>query len=378
MRLLAPLCIIFSCLGAQPSDALPGSDDPALAAAAERWINDEDAIEAMIEVGALAADGNIAAQYFANRMYYLHDFDNPNRLSRDELVALFAPLEGDSRSRRFTPYHLTGQGHAALDARLEINADLDAETWIEMAEVMLAAGFRQSVLSEFTANAWSSSRRLASELMPYISDIAQPTDRATRDLWGYLAIEMAGMEIFPDPDREALWTVHPGDWLERTGFYTALEEGSWSTALAVTLWSQSTFVPDSAALDDSPVVRIVEIYNTILAHDQSASADEIDEFGSYLLTQAETLPYLRPNARVCRTACPSDAANCMASGTMVNLGNFIRPRSFEPVLSEDVVYGSVVAERGVLARVASLVEMELELPLALPQCLINAAEVAIP
>jgi len=73
MRLLQ---LVFAlCLLIRPpevtAEPLPGAEDPALVTGAEQWLQNEDRADALRAIGALAAEGNLAAQHLWRRTRYL-------------------------------------------------------------------------------------------------------------------------------------------------------------------------------------------------------------------------------------------------------------------------------------------------------------------
>ena len=90
---------IFALQGAQAGD-LKGADDPALQAAIETWLQDNDA-DSLPAFAALAAEGNIAARLLLSRIEVTDrgPSDFVNGLSRKERVELFRSSSGSGLFR---------------------------------------------------------------------------------------------------------------------------------------------------------------------------------------------------------------------------------------------------------------------------------------
>ncbi|MEO1313946.1 MAG: transposase [Pseudomonadota bacterium] len=137
--------------GLARAEPLPGVDDPALVAAAEQWLAEDDPIEALREIGRIAVAGNLAAQHFANSVdLYERGFGSATPMSRSERLKLFPPSAGDDRTVKTRPYEVDFALSPALAATRKIGITVPLAERIAVTETLLSGGLRQVALSNTT------------------------------------------------------------------------------------------------------------------------------------------------------------------------------------------------------------------------------------
>lgn len=364
MRLLSVLLVVFLATRPLHADPIPGMEDPALQDAVARWLNEEDPIEALREIGVMASQGNLAAQFFANRVRGWRDTEAERNLSRDDFLDLFPPVPGQER-RGFRPYDLPA---GAVPGRSHF--DLDAETPVEEWErAMISAdegGFHRRMLGCLIA----ANNQLGPqpEIFEALVDRIHPSYPRSIEYWGTLAFQMALAELMPERAGDEEWETDPRDLFLQSGFYEAFEAGNW-TALKVvavdTLYGSSTF----QELHSDPRIALVA---SIIGRSGISETDAA-AVGQFISGTLEHSPFMEPILLACRETCGDDHLTCMAAGAGSLLYRHYRTSFLEPIVDPLDYYQSPRAARDVLVTAASFSDRETRSDPPLPQCLIDAA-----
>ncbi|MBF9045394.1 hypothetical protein HKCCE4037_18805 [Rhodobacterales bacterium HKCCE4037] len=363
------LTLISAVMTPAAADPIDGYDDPQLQAALAEWLNADNPIDTYEEIGRLARDGNLAARFFANQVYYDPGWFHPDReLSRDERAALFPRLPDDTRPRSFQPYQIDDDAAPGMAARRAIGPTVDRDEWIELAEVMLAAGLRESVLVQ-TAVVPSNGPHLNIEAMQFSAEIISPADQRSFDIWAFLLFEEKRAEHLPDETRSARWFTSPTDLLSQTGYHEALEGGVWSAVRAAA--SIMMLDPDPAASTEPEVAAMTRLLQARWDGEAGAQAD-LDRIGALVLSNREQSPYLRPILRICESACADVLRACAANGAINDFDARFGARTLEPLVDAETYFMSRRAEDEVLATIAARTRSATVPLLTLPQCLADA------
>ncbi len=363
------------------AERLPGVDDPALSAAAEQWLTKDNPLEALRDIGQLAARGNLAAQFLANRFVHtLGNLDDEFRsLSRAEKWEVFsAPPRGD-RDWRYHPYPIDSESVPALAARDEISFEMPAGDWIALTEVMLAAGMRQEAL--INIGIVVQQRMIDVEVLEFTTDHLTIADPQIAGYWAALISELWGREL-SDADEERLsrWSVEPGDLLRRSGFYSAAESGVWSALIAGLLVSDGP--EELEPFDRRNTVIAQRVFEAAFTQGEFNAADhaeDISELGRLIRGNAEQTPYLQPLIRLCSNVCQNELSQCVVSGVFNGFYHSYNAHLLEPVVAAETYYASSRAVDEVLSTVAARLNVaagqnaQLAQQRLLPQCLLDAA-----
>lgn len=373
-RLLILALTFFGFISSSASQAeqIPGIDDPALSVAAEQWLAEVDPLDALRDIGSLAAAGNIAAQFFANQVF--HSLSAMDDLTRPQRLDLFPRSPQDGRRARFSPYQIDAKLAPALAARSAIRNDMNPADWIALTEAMLAADMRQTALDNigFALQVGS----LNVEVLEFATDHLAPADPQITDYWISLILEIHRRKFFDrDEAHIARWSDEPWELLRRTGFFAAVEEGLWPALLA------GMFTSDATLEEFKPFERLnIDVARRLFvaAHgqddfDPSHYAEDISELGRLVLGSVEQTPYLRPLVVLCSEKCPDDHAQCVVAGLLNGFGKSHVARRLEPVIPAKTYYASSRAIDEVRSNLAARLNGQVMQRALMPQCMLNAA-----
>lgn len=324
MRLMS---VIFAALCAAhiaQAQAIPGQDDPALAQAIARWLAADDTPGALQEIGQLAADGNVAAQVFANRVYRLAWSYPPGFEARADRMALFAPLDPDT-TRRFAPYPGAGDGIAILD--LGYDPAMDVGDVTATVTTLAEAGMVRAAVSELSS-ALNQRGLHTSPLVPIVPYITAD-DPTALTYWGLTIAAISHRNALPHLAQD--WTTQPEEILSESGFFEALADGRWWALLA------ASFSPPGRGslgplLDNDPRIIAIRAFDT-------------EVMGQ--LIEADTATHgLARLVQLCTATCPANArASCIAGGAMTRIVPGAALSQLEPFVSRDAYVTSPRAEQ---------------------------------
>ncbi|MEO0915174.1 MAG: hypothetical protein AAFY59_19670, partial [Pseudomonadota bacterium] len=231
--LFTPLC------GA--AEEIPGTHDPALQAAALRWLSEEEPEAALWEIGEIAAGGNVAARVLANRIYYEAlwlDYPGLDRAGRRALL----PPDTEGNRRSFSPYFVDKGEVAALRALDALLRAETPETFIENADIALRAGLYHGVGRQISISLGKGAFSL--RLLEYAEDAIPEGAGVRADMWlaRIIADIYHAVLIESDPElaREEAekGRAAPMTDVEWAAFLAALAEGRW-TAIRALSWFEA-------------------------------------------------------------------------------------------------------------------------------------------
>ncbi|MEL6769228.1 MAG: hypothetical protein AAFP17_18765 [Pseudomonadota bacterium] len=363
---------------------LPGSEVPALRAAANAWLTDKDPRAALWAIGQLAADGNPAARQLARQLSRRTLYDFP-RMSRADRRALFPP-DRTGQNSGLLLYPINGRDLPTVSAlRAGIHELETPEDWISRAEALLAAGFReefQTLVSITVPNY----RHLNIEVATFAETVLTDADRTRSTLWWFRRTERSMLEFLDrwEPAeaaaRRARWGEEPWTPSTTTAFAKALREERWSAIWAAGMIVQGEYGELPLDAETADLYRRWTLLATwpVFRGQGSAplSVAELEALGAILINDAERSPYLRPLSSLCHTHCPEARALCMAAGLPIvrRVGEMV-PSGLEPITGSEAYYTSWRAARYVLSSMAFQQRRDGFGPewLPVPQCLRAAA-----
>lgn len=377
------------------AEPLPGADDPALRAAALRWLNRENPVEALAEIGQMAAEGNVAAQLFANGVFYSNTV-TLDGLTPDALRELFPPSP-DAAPRRSDDARYTRPRRDEEGPFLEWRRsdDATAEQWSTAIAGYFEAG--RVYLAQFGIE-WAMPTsafpaRIAEEAPRYFHS----GEAMAEAYWRTLFFEMY--------EREAAWwrfvfgpwfSVPPAELLKTSGFYEAVEDGLWPAVFAAAIMARdlseapdrvsdpsNDWVADLAAVTDHPnVVRVVRArraYDTrryrLLG--PGPTAEDLLGIGRMVEAGLDRTPYLQPMVGACAQACGEQTTICIGAASVLRVRGRPLTRWLEPMLEADVVHASERAVDEVLARIVEIAR-DPDWAQPLPGCIVDFARARFP
>ncbi|MCG3266303.1 hypothetical protein [Yoonia sp. I 8.24] len=365
---------------AQP---IPGADDPALLIAAQRWLNNENPREDLWNLGEFAADGNIAARMFVNRiMRTVHmEIDFPE-LDRAERKALLPEDRSGARTTISSPYYVDWDAVPAMDALGEIDHADDIDTWIALAERTWAAGYQPRMVA-----ALRNDRRLLEIDIARYLETRFPLDMEIRaSVWWMRILDAGVVEIsnFLEPGEAEAIVAHWGGFPWRAedthALDDALRDGRWHAVrfLAYLPNFRPAIIEDLRHAEQHE--KVAEFYlQTIMVRDSNPGFLDGDEslvaMGDLLIAEAEHTTLLRPLVTVCERLCGAEIADCVARGEIVGLDRFNRD-FFSGGLIASSDYNTSERAVSVLMRILSNMAAREEAYMInglLPQCITDAA-----
>ncbi|MEL6432784.1 MAG: hypothetical protein AAFQ28_03190 [Pseudomonadota bacterium] len=332
------------------AEFLPGASDPNLARAAHNWLMENEPSQAMHNIGQLASDGNVAAQFFANRIY--NDPFGTTELSKIERLNLFPPVEGDTRDSRFRPYEIEHASFPILSLRFDLDFDQPLPQILEAADMLFEAGFKQALYGQFLIAFQNADIDI--EAFEIGSRYVLPTDRHSIDYWGFLILAMSARDTFADKKRAISWIKPAEDLLEQIGFYETLRSGGFS-ALRVVGLSLAHKLPHVATeLDTSDFASVVYNFRRIAEKEEGSSditSDRLTDIGTYVEKTLEQAPYLRPARDLCALACGKEKEVCLGCIILTRDYRTSIEQHLEAVITAEKFYTSLRAQREVLSNV---------------------------
>lgn len=393
MRSLFVILVLWLGFDAQPAmtEPLPGANDPLLREAALAWLAEDDPEGALWAIGELAADGNIAARYFINGVYYGIS-NGEKRLSRQEFFKLI-PEDRDPNAGGFAPYPIDYSNIPALDALSEIMQARAADEWIAHADVAIAAGMQ-------------------SHLLPQLETILSNNDAMNIEIAGFVQVRLSGDPYFdlllttflgqqfitlgalaeaaPEivAERRARWANGPLPRDLPDAFFEALSAQDWVAMFiegSQRRWAKQVGIDRpliDASLVDDDVRRLADIVSAgavaTLREMLPPTASEFEALAQSYARHAARFPSARPNWTLCEQYCPDQPATCAVQAGLLGDLAFSGTVDFTPILSRREYYQSeraVRAQLAVLGSIAFPVEFKPDW-LALPQCLREPAREA--
>lgn len=347
------------------AEILPGRNDPELRAALAEWLENDPTteIEALRQIGHLAANGNIAAQHFANqtRAFHVHP---GSAMPRDAWLALFARGEGDtSDGFRFRPYQIAPEVIAPLQPRF--TDDIEVEDWAARIAILAEEDLQTRVHFDFaiSVNHFGLQPVLSETIAPHVT----PDNFGTVDYWMFLTMAQSAQAVgLSDP---LFWPVSSEVLLDQTGFhtalaaqrFTALQAAAWAVELDHALTIQDDLQADVAAFR-SAIVSVMM--------GETATPADIDRAGRLIAADAQRTPFLRPLNRACQTACAGAVPACLAAIAASPLQWDHRSYTLELVLQPAEYFASPRADQAFWMSVANTDDVWRQ---RLSQCLLEAA-----
>jgi hypothetical protein len=220
-------CLAFFAMAGSQANALSGAEDPALQAALEIWLQDNDA-DSLPVFASLAAEGNIAARLLLSRIEMIDQApgDYLTGLSRKERVELFRSSSGKGLFRPTWLKSESESGNRIATLLLESAntvVNLDAiRALYELGEPQAAYDLIREVAGTGTPQ---QKQELAaflprdSELMPYLRALQDPQAGLTP---GYAALQgsLDGNEL-QGPEADTLAAAYFLEYGYQTGIQTS-------------------------------------------------------------------------------------------------------------------------------------------------------------
>ncbi|MHA3977958.1 hypothetical protein ACW9UR_09770 [Halovulum sp. GXIMD14794] len=340
------------------AQTIPGADDPRLRAAALAWLNDEDPAADVRRLGELAAEGNIAAQLFINRVVLLQiHFDFP-LLDRKERLALLAPGDDPDRFR---------YGRYLIDRELVPKDRMwSAETQEELAEAgqtLLDAGQRDRALWN-VAGMPMNRPDIDIEAVKWAETWVSTGEQAKTVLWAFRISESRLLEYSEESnpakvaERRARWGEPPWNSRVEQEFLQALSEGRWTAIYAALLTAQ--LAPDLIPPGEQreKIERWHDIWLKTLPRSRgdapNISPTELESLGQAILDDAEDTPFLWPLRNACRQHCSGEIRHCVATTAVKGMNTNYSEPGMEPVLTTQEYFASNRAARSMLYRLGFL------------------------
>lgn len=359
------------------AQGIPGADDPALRAAALDWLAERDTRASLTEIGQIAADGNIAARLLANRIYtYFTRSDFPE-LSRSERRNLFPINEGEERGR-FSPYQLDRTSIDAFAARNQMSI-ISSEEWVEAAEIILAARFRQELLAILNV-ALSSYPPVNIEAAQFAERFVTETDLVMANLWFFFRREQEWLSFPGNEHRAARWAGDPWSPYRQAAFLAALNDGYWAAYRAASLMALYEYdlpIPQDQAdrIRRFGEIRLFAASGNVYDWTEPTRA-EIEDIGQLVMLDGGQSSYLRPLQTACATYCADEVAYCMGVWGTGLVSQYSRGNNLEPVISASEYHNSSRAVRELLNNAWHLTSDGRAEWWPMPACLVEASELA--
>ncbi|MEM9761983.1 MAG: hypothetical protein AAF968_05655 [Pseudomonadota bacterium] len=363
---------------------MPGSEVPALRAAANLWLTDKDPREALWAIGQLAADGNPAARQLARQLSRRTLYDFPD-MSWADRRALFPP-DRTGQNPGLLLYPISGRDVPTVSALMKgIHKLPTPEAWISHAEALLAAGYREEFQTSVSITV-PNYPHLNIEVAKFAETVLTDADRTGGTLWWFRGMERSMLEFLDrwEPAeaaaRRARWGEEPWTPSTTTAFAKALREERWSAIWAAGMMVQGEYGQLPLDAETADLYRrwtLLAAWPVFRAQGSAPlSVAELEILGAILINDAERSPYLRPLSSLCHTECPEARARCMAAGLPIvrGLGEMV-PSGLEPITGSEAYYTSWRAARYVLSSIAFRQRRDGFGPdwLQVPQCLQTAA-----
>ena len=366
MRLIAFTVALFLGVQTAQAEAIPGQSDPALTDAIARWLAEDDPIEALRDIGELAAGGNIAAQVFANAISYQTWTFPPDFQDRDAQRSLFPPTADDDRDRRFRPYRIDEATIPLFAARTVFASGSDVDEMAQALATIAEAG-RLTEAFGFFMQANNQSGTSNPAYFEALEPFANASQRRVVEHWGLLHLEIARQAI-PSLSESgfAEWPRSPEDMLRATGFFEALEAGQWMALISAAPFAGEP-AHELAPWLDHPRLELVRTLWRAGAND-AASVDDLTTLGEWIA--ADPAPYHDPLQRVCAAACGPDHLQCVGAGTLAYLNRSQILTTLEPLVSATQFYASPRADQELRLTIGYRQDEMMD---GLPQCLRDAA-----
>jgi hypothetical protein len=365
---------------AQP---IPGADDPALRIAAQRWLDNENPAEDIWALGEIAADGNIAARMFVNRIMRTEhmDIDFPE-LDRDERNALLPADRSGARTTISSPYYVDWDAVPAMVALREFDRAEDIDTWIALAERTWAGGYQPRMVA-----ALRNDRRLLEIDIARYLETRFPLDMEIRaSVWSMRMFHAGLLEAhnFLEPgESEAIvahWDGLPWRAEDTHALDMALRDGRWHAVQLLAYLSnfRPAIIEELRYAEQHKKVAEFHLQATMVrdGNPESLDGDEsLVAMGDLLIAEAEHTTLLRPLLTVCERLCGAEVADCVARGEIVGLDRFTRNFFSGGLIASsdyDTSERAVSVQMKILSNMAAREEPYMTNGL-LPQCLTDAA-----
>ncbi|MBT8412111.1 MAG: hypothetical protein KJP02_09985, partial [Octadecabacter sp.] len=311
------------------AEPLPGSDDPALRAAALDWLEDPSSNQALWAIGEQARAGNIAARDFANSISRTAvPIDFPD-LTRAERRALF-PSDGH-QTRFGAIYPIEDESHPALVARGSITESETPEQWIQHAQALRAAGMMHAFQGHARFALSSNFERYSIEAARFADPFIAPTEAVQSDIWLFRFIETAAMEYRQmwDAERSARdaerWGGLPWDDAVAAEFDAALDAGRWTAirALGTIRAMREGFGVEFHLLSRPDLERFADLAFAVEGGFRDGppdlSQDTLTTLGDLIIADAAQSAYLRPVVNACAMTCGENMGPCVARAALNRL-----------------------------------------------------------
>ena len=381
--LSASLCLICGPAAAQP---IPGANDPALKEAALDWLTGENPREDLWRLGEIAADGNVAARIFVDRIYRSHiplDFPGLTWQARRALL----PPDPRGTDSHFSPYSVRPDYFPIFGLHAQMSQAESTEEWADWAERLIDAGLYRKFADSVTITLQNRKPDLSIEIVKYIEDNITMDIEVQAAIWLSRYIENANVDMaFASADDEeinvaeqrmARWGGAPWRPEDAQEFDAALRDGRWDAISLIQPFRQ--LQPDAASR-----LEYAAEYDWILdiqkkAHarrrDNAPTSVELERLGRLLIADAAQTPYLQPLVTSCDRYCPDMAAECVARGELLKLVNWRGYVSLEPIITDAEYHRSRRAADDLMRLIALRYAKNQDrgMNIDLPQCLADAS-----
>lgn len=351
MKALWFTALVLLALGATSSpraEGVPGANDPALRAAVEAWLTEEDPRPSLWAIGEIAADGNPAARLLARSLHRRVIFDFPD-MSQEQRRALFPP-DRSSPSRGFILYPVDRDDAPTVSQQSGgMHFSKTPDEWIGRAQKILEAGRRELFLTQVRVAL--SYPHLNIEAARFAERFLTDADPIRLDLWMFRDLERQRLDWLnkSDPEeadaRRARWGEPPWSETQMAAFQTALKNGRWSAIWVAGYMSRS----GSEVPFDATTARQYARWSALSGLAHSARLDghppptdaELEHLGDVLIHDAGQSPYLRPLRNACARHCPAARSLCMATSVLAYGSSHVQvPTYLEPIVSAAAYYDS--------------------------------------
>jgi len=332
--------------------------DPALVRAVQDGLNGSDPHSQLLEIGEIAAGGNIPAQVFVDQVIRGQmALDFPS-MERAEILALLPEATAEYIRPRFGN-RIDRTGLPANRANALVRVANAPEDWVEIAEILSSAGLYGHLHWIIFIQALSRGNTHFIEnyhaLKPFIRD--DPVTQ--REHWAFLMTEQAFLnhqtrfqtdEVTHTVKR---WQSQPWGEEEHKALSKALAERHWH---AISLLAHiSLFEPDETELfydSQDPILNkwATAYWNTSFARPGELvdlSDQELLELGQVIEDDAARSAYLLPLKNSCDVYCPSEPHICMAQGALNNFNRLLSQGNYfwEEYVAPDFFAASPFAAR---------------------------------
>ena len=390
MRVLMGVVVLWLGCVVQPvvAEPLPGADDPALRAAALAWLAEDDAEGALWTIGELAVDGNIAARYFLQRVYY-SPISGERRLSRTEFLERL-PEDTHPYAGGLIPFAFDRSRFPVFVALQQLLTATSAEEWIASAQIVIDAGMT-SHLGSSVDRIFKVSEHIDIEVAEFVQEHLADDPYLYAPLTQYLATQYVLSEAFAnaDPqaaaDRDSRWSSEPWPQERSSAFVRSLYAREWLSLHIegyLRRWPLYFGVEkrlvDPSLLNDEQrrLADIVSLGGFGTSTDVPApTQSELEVLADSYSRHALRFTSARTNLTLCERYCPDSFSECAVQTGIVGDLRFLKVAFFSPVISRSEFFESERAVRAQLA-VLGLIEYPVENRpewVVLPQCLMGPA-----